>query len=122
MNTYYLVTNLMYDMKHVVKKRWYHSVFGAPNLTLIDVKADSEKAARKKFQDLGYDFGIFSGINVQVDSEALTEALTGSTQVGKTRVFEELSKDFPKESKGLPKNIVELNLRSRVKADKWADK
>lgn len=59
MNTYYLVQNLMYDCKHVIKRRWYHRVIGQPKLTVDIVEAVNPAVARKKFKLMGHHFGMF---------------------------------------------------------------
>lgn len=59
MNIYYLVLNGMYDAKHIVKKRWYHKIFGPPSLKVSETKALCKKAAEIKFRKAGHDFGFF---------------------------------------------------------------
>lgn len=48
----------MYNAKHVKKFRWYHKVFGLPNLTMATVKANSKEEARAKFIKQGFNMGI----------------------------------------------------------------
>lgn len=55
---YFLVQNLMYNAKHVVKRRWYHRIFGEPELTLDTVDASSEVSAKAKFKLKGHHFGL----------------------------------------------------------------
>ena len=55
---YLLVQNLMYGIKHVRKKRWYHKVFGNPSLTVATVQAVNEKTARMKFKLQGHKTGF----------------------------------------------------------------
>lgn len=55
---YILVQNLMYNAKHVKKFRWYHKVFGLPNLAIATVKANSKHEARAKFIKQGFNMGI----------------------------------------------------------------
>lgn len=59
MKTYYLVQNLMFDCKRVKKKRWYHGLFGKPDLLVAECKAKNEDLARKKFRLMGCHFGMF---------------------------------------------------------------
>lgn len=59
MNTYYLTQNMLYDCKHIVKKRWYHSILGEPSLCLDQCFAKNKAIADKKFRLMGYNFGIF---------------------------------------------------------------
>lgn len=58
MNEYLLVQNLMYDIRHVKKKLWWHSLFGNPSLTVDSVQAVNENTARKKFKLKGHKTGF----------------------------------------------------------------
>lgn len=55
---YILVQNLMYNVKHVKKFRWYHKVFGLPNLAMTTVHANSKEEAIAKFIKQGFNMGI----------------------------------------------------------------
>ena len=59
MNGYYLALNMMYDCKHIVKRRWYHRWFGEPSLTIDFVEAETAEIAEKKFRLKGHHFGVF---------------------------------------------------------------
>jgi hypothetical protein len=58
MNGYYLTKNMLFNCKHVVRKRWWHILFGEPSLTVDYVEAVSQDVARKKFKLKGHHLGI----------------------------------------------------------------
>lgn len=59
MKKFYLVQNMMYDAKHVIKHRWFHRVFGSTSLTVDSTMAYSRNGAEKLFRERGHDFGYF---------------------------------------------------------------
>lgn len=64
MHTYYLVQNLIYNHKHIVKKNWLHKLFGCPNLTVDACEAESKDAATAKFIKDGHHIGITHDVTV----------------------------------------------------------
>lgn len=60
MHEYLLVQNLMYDIKHVRKRRFWHKIFGNPKLTVDVVKASTSIEAIVIFKKRGNHFGCFN--------------------------------------------------------------
>jgi hypothetical protein len=58
LNGYYLTKNMLFNCKHVVKRRWYHFIIGQPDLTIDYVEAANKDIARKKFKLKGHHFGL----------------------------------------------------------------
>ncbi len=62
LKVYYLVQNLMYNCTRVVQKRWYHTLLGKPNLTIMQVYSEDKKAAEKWLKENGYQVGLGEGL------------------------------------------------------------
>lgn len=57
---YLLVQNPIYDVKHVVQRRWWHKIFGNPKLTLDAATARTSIEATVIFKKRGHSFGYFN--------------------------------------------------------------
>lgn len=62
MKNYWLVQDLMYDVKHVEQVTWWRKIITDRSMIVAKCEAIDEKNARRKFKLMGHDAGFLGDL------------------------------------------------------------